>query len=305
MRPPAVSPPSEHRGSARSKPGWAARRQQDHVTWDLLCGCCAIAIHSLHAASMAAAVPTRQLAPLLFQALLAALTLCGLAFCRGLYTSCRPLFTVAIRLGMVSMPAITLNAAYRADLAPPAGTPLLLLAWRILLASRACVLLVPAVSRRTRLIPQVGLSLLALALARQFNEQACTTPLFQDSQVQGLLSGIPQFAAALASPSQLAAAEPGAAAAAGAAAVAAFSCTRVVAFLQLAIGCMLPTALYLWSEGELARQHVVDEQERTSAGWELRLLAWVGTKREESGVAPFLLPSLAAVAGCWLLSGVL
>lgn len=27
--------------------------------------------------------------------------------------------------------------------------------------------------------------------------------------------------------------------------------------------------------------------------------------QEESGVAPFLLPSLAAVAGCWLLSGVL
>lgn len=80
-----------------------------------------------------------------------------LPFCsRGLYTSCRPLFTVAIRLGMVSMPAITLNAAYRADLAPPAGTPLLLLAWRILLASRACVLLVPAVSRRTRLIPQAS-----------------------------------------------------------------------------------------------------------------------------------------------------
>lgn len=78
--------------------------------------------------------------------------------------------------------------------------------------------------------------------------------------MQGLLSGIPQFAAALASPGQLAAAEPGAAAAAGAAAVAAFSCTRVVAFLQLAIGCVLPTALYLWSEGEVARQYITDEQ---------------------------------------------
>lgn len=44
MRPPAVSPPSEHRGSARSKPGWAARRQQDHVTviaasWGHCLGC--------------------------------------------------------------------------------------------------------------------------------------------------------------------------------------------------------------------------------------------------------------------------
>ena len=35
---------------------------------------------------------------------------------------------------------------------------------------------------------QVGLSLLALALARQFNEQACTTPLFQDSQARGALA---------------------------------------------------------------------------------------------------------------------
>lgn len=80
-----------------------------------------------------------------------------LPFCsRGLYTSCRPLFTVAVRLGMVSLPAITLSAAYRADVAPNAGTPLPLLAWRILLASRACVLLVPAVSRRTGVIPQAG-----------------------------------------------------------------------------------------------------------------------------------------------------
>ena len=103
----------------------------------------------------------------------------------------------------------------------------------------------------------VGPTELTAAAATQIHR--CPLP-----QVQGLLSGILQFAAALASPSQLAAAEPGAAAAAGAAAVAAFSCTRVVAFLQLAIGCMLPTALYLWSEGELARQHVVDEQVRTA-----------------------------------------
>ncbi|KAI7844694.1 hypothetical protein COHA_001782 [Chlorella ohadii] len=231
--------------------------------------------------------------------------------------SCRPLVTVAVRLGLVTLPAITLNAAYHADAALTAGTPLLLLAWRAVLASRVCVLLLPALSRRTSLIPQasqtmaaevrceVGLSLIALALARQYNEQVCATPLFQDSQVQGLLSGISQFAAALADPSNLATAQPGAAAAAAAEAAAAHSCTRVVAFLQLTLGCILPTAVYLWSEGELARQYIQDEQERKRAGWELRLLAWVGSKREESGAAPFLLPSLAAVAACWLLAGVL
>lgn len=132
---------------------------------------------------------------------------------------------------MVSLPAITLNAAYRANTAPPPGTPLAVLAWRVLLASRACVLFVPTISRRTRLIPQVcwaaswhlsgvqrcltgtmaagfeqrrarlrpqwtqialsapgacqqiALSLLALALARQFNEQTCATALFSDRQV--------------------------------------------------------------------------------------------------------------------------
>lgn len=53
-------------------PLWPAPPQ-----WDLLCGCCAITIHSLHFASMVASVPARQLAPLLAQGLLAALTLAG------------------------------------------------------------------------------------------------------------------------------------------------------------------------------------------------------------------------------------
>ncbi|PRW60049.1 tubulin-folding cofactor C-like [Chlorella sorokiniana] len=291
--------------SAHTKSAWAAKRREAHATWDLLCGCCALVIHSLHFANIVATVPARQLPPLLLQMLLAALTVAGLACRRGLYTHCRPLFTVAVRLGLVLLPAVTLGAAYRANLPPLPGTPLPLLAWRVLLASRACVLLVPAISRRSSLLPHVGLSLLALTFARQFNEQACATPLFQDSQVQALLSGISQFAAALASPSQLASMEPGAAAAAALAAAATLSCTRVVTFLQLALGCVLPTALFLWSEGGLALRHMTTEQDRKSADWEQRLLAWVGTKREESGAAPFLLPSLAAVAGCWLLSGVL
>ncbi len=86
------------------------------------------------------------------------------------------------------------------------------------------------------------------------------------------MSGISQFAAALADPSNLATAQPGAAAAAAAEAAAAHSCTRVVAFLQLTLGCILPTAVYLWSEGELARQYITDEQVRAAqAGWVNRL----------------------------------
>lgn len=80
----------------------------------------------------------------------------------------------------------------------------------------------------------------------------------------GLLSGISQFARALASPRQLAATEPGAAVAAGAAAAAAFSCTRVVAFLQLTIGFVLPTAMYLWTEGGMARQYTETQEVRWS-----------------------------------------
>ncbi len=88
--------------------------------------------------------------------------------------SCRPLITVAVRLGLVTLPAVTLNAAYHADVAPPAGTPLLLLAWRAVLASRVCVLLVPALSRRTSLIPQARQTLRnASSLAAKVRRRAC------------------------------------------------------------------------------------------------------------------------------------
>lgn len=45
---------------------------------DLLCGCCALVIHSLHFASMVSSVPARELAPLLALQLLAVLTVAGL-----------------------------------------------------------------------------------------------------------------------------------------------------------------------------------------------------------------------------------
>lgn len=46
--------------------------------WDLLCGCCALVIHSLHLVSMVSTVPPRELAPLLALQLLAVLTVAGL-----------------------------------------------------------------------------------------------------------------------------------------------------------------------------------------------------------------------------------
>lgn len=72
-------------------------------------------------------------------------------------------------------------------------------------------------------------------------------------QVQGLLGGISHFARAL-TPWQLDAP----------AAEAVHSCAHVVAFLQLALGGVLPTALYLWSEGGFALESTKGGSERGS-----------------------------------------
>lgn len=72
-----------------------------------------------------------------------------------MYLRARTVINVAVRLGMVSLPAATLNAALRTGMPAPPGTAPLRLAWRALLASRAFALFVPALSRRSCLLPQV------------------------------------------------------------------------------------------------------------------------------------------------------
>ena len=263
-----------------------------------------------------------------------------------LYTRVRPLFTVAVRLGLPCLPMATLAAAYKAGVAPAPGAPLPLLAWRALLASRTFVLLVTSYSRCARLLPQVRWGTLRWAarlppwqvtsharlaqgvaawpatpggrapprcaggpqprgadpggalqradvrdaalpgqpgvrqargggcpagqlgrtvapdvrhaLQHRLAPRSCTgstalPPSPHPTQVQGLLGGIRHFAGAL---------TPGSFG--EAAADAAHSCTHVVAFLQLAVGGVLPTALYLWSEGRCALESAKGGRQHSS-----------------------------------------
>ncbi|KAL4434113.1 hypothetical protein ABPG75_000554 [Micractinium tetrahymenae] len=193
---------------------------------------------------------------------------------------------------MVALPAAVLHAAYRADqpVAPDAGT--LQLAWRALLTSRALVLFVPAFVRRMGLLPQLGLSGLAFAIAASNVDAICATPLVQHEHVHGLFVGtarLMQIGLHLLLGSQ------------PAASTSACSCRATVLFMQLVIGVALPTLLYLLAESEEAASMTADQRHvDCELSWDQRVLLW-----KDVGLPPLLFATIATVGACCVLASML
>lgn len=274
---------------------WQEHREAQRSKGDLVCSAVGLTVHTRHAHTFATTMPFLPLAA--FLALGAAHLLAAVLYLKrhSLYMRHRGLINAAMRLGVLAVPGVVLHAAYRANQWVPDSLGATALAWRVLLTSRAFILMVPATARRTSLAPQVALSLAAFLIASRSNEATCATPLMTHPRVTDFFNGLGQTvqtAQWLLLPSE---ALPTAGSAVG--------CCRGVAFLQLAFGVVAPTVLHLWQEAGATL--VMAGTCMAQAGWELRLFAALGSARRSHGMPPFVLGSVVLLGCCWALSGAL
>ncbi|KAL4446775.1 hypothetical protein ABPG77_008019 [Micractinium sp. CCAP 211/92] len=274
---------------------WENRR----AARDQICACCALTIHLFHFSAYARTLAAAHVATLLALSAVNLASILMYSLCRRWYLRLRPAFNLAVRLGMVALPAAVLHTAYRADQPVAPGASILRLAWRALLTSRSLVLFVPAYARRMSLLPQLTLSALAFGMAARNVGAICATPLMQHERVQGLFAGLSrlvQMDLLLLLGSPLPAAAPvdkGGV----------VGCRTAVLFLQLVIGVALPTAVYLAFESEEAAILAADQRQRECEhSWDQRLLLWVHSKKKHLCPPPLLFGTLAIVGASWMLA---
>lgn len=143
---------------------------------------------------------------------------------------------------------------------------------------------------------QLSISLLAFLIAAGSRDATCATPLMQHPRVQHLLSGItalPQLASLLVLPGPMLATVPP------------LSCSQAVVFLQLVVGVVLPTLVYLRDESDAAAPAAGDARAgggESFENWERRCFLWVKKKRDSLGLPSLVLGTTSFLGTCWALA---